>query len=161
MNFIITYIYPIYIYLPIVLLITYCLSEMIWSPKLTTHPSWVFTKSFFLLMGTSISYLALSMGDTDPNLHMPHIQNYFFLYVTVLFSILSGAYIFKLLRLTWAHEFNSALQKQKLPHLIIRLLTRTQKFLLDTHFVHVLAFICLLLVLVSLLIGQWAIALGL
>lgn len=148
------YIHTLFVYLPTVLLITYCLSEMVWSYKLTTRPSWVFTKSFFLLMGTSISYLAISIGNRDSSFYMPHILNFFFLYAVVLFSILSAAYILKLLRVTWAHEFNVIQQKHNLPSLLIRLLTRTQKFILDTHFAQILAFLALLLILMGLLFGQ-------
>ncbi len=154
MNFITTYIYPIFVYLPTVLLITYCLSEMVWSHRLNNHPSWVFTKSFFLLMGTSVSYLAISMGNNDSNFYMPHILNFFFLYAVILFSILSAAYILKLLRVTWSHEFNIVQQKHNLGSLVIRLLIRTQKFILDTHFAQVIAFVGLLLVLMGLLFGQ-------
>lgn len=154
MQFIITYIYPIFVYLPSVLLMTYCLSEIVWSHKLNTHPSWVFTKAFFLLMGTSVSYFVISMGNRDTNFHIPHILNFFFLYAVIIFSILSAAYILKLLRITWAHEFNVIQQKHNLPSLVIRVLIRTQKFLLDTHFVHVIAFLALLLVLLGLLLGK-------
>jgi hypothetical protein len=154
MTFIVTYIYPLFTYLPTVLLITYCLSEMVWSHKLTTHPSWVFSKSFFLLMGTSISYLAISMGKNRTGFYMPHILNFFFLYAVIIFSVLSALYIIKLLRVTWAHEFNIIQQKHNLPSLLVRILTRTQKFVLDTHFAQVCAFIGLLLILMGLLLGQ-------
>lgn len=154
MQFIITYIYPIFVYLPSVLLMTYCLSEIVWSHKLNTHPSWVFTKAFFLLMGTSVSYFVISMGNRDTNFHIPHILNFFFLYAVIIFSILSAAYILKLLRITWAHEFNVIQQKHNLPSLVIRVLIRTQKFLLDTHFVHIIAFLALLLILLGLLLGK-------
>ncbi len=154
MSFIVAYIYPIFTYLPAVLLITYCLSEMVWSHKLNTHPSWVFTKSFFLLMGTSVSYLAISIGERDSSFHMPHILNFFFLYAVILFSILSAVYILKLLRVTWAHEFNIVQQRHNLGSLVIRLLIRTQKFILDTHFAQIIAFVALLLVLMGLLLGQ-------
>ena len=154
MQFTVHYIYPLFIYLPTVLLITYSLSEMVWSRKLTTHPSWVFTKSFFLLMGTSISYLAISMGNNYSEFYMPHILNFFFLYAVILFSILSVAYILKLLRVSWSHEFNIIQQKHNFSSLVIRLFIRTQKFLLDTHFAQIIAFIGLLLVLMGLLLGQ-------
>jgi hypothetical protein len=154
MSFITTFIYPIFTYLPTILLITYCLSEMVWSHRLNTHPSWVFTKSFFLLMGTSVSYLAISMGNRNSAFHMPHILNFFFLYAVILFSILSAFYILKLLRVTWAHEFNIVQQKHNLGSLVIRLLVRTQRFILDTHFAQIIAFIALLLVLMGLLLGQ-------
>lgn len=154
MQFIITYIYPIFVYLPSVLLMTYCLSEIVWSHKLNTHPSWVFTKAFFLFMGTSVSYFVISMGNRDTNFHIPHILNFFFLYAVIIFSILSAAYILKLLRITWAHEFNVIQQKHNLPSLVIRVLIRTQKFLLDTHFVHIIAFLALLLILLGLLLGK-------
>lgn len=154
MNFIVTYIYPIFTYLPAVLLITYSLSEMVWSHRLNTHPSWIFTKSFFLLMGTSISYLVISLGGDDSNFKMPHVLNFFFLYSVIIYSVLSGAYILKLLRVSWAHEFNIIQQKHTFPSLVIRLLIRTQKFILDTHFAQIIAFIGLLLVMMGLLLGQ-------
>ena len=154
MQFIITYIYPLFVYLPTVLLITYCLSEMVWSRRLNTHPSWVFSKAFFLLMGTSVSYFAISMGNRDSNFYMPHILNFFFLYAIIIFTILSATYILKLLRVTWAHQFNIIQQRHDLPSLVVRLLTRTQKFFLDTHFAQILAFVGLLLILMGLLLGQ-------
>lgn len=161
MYFIVTYIYPIFTYLPAVLLITYCLSEMVWSHRLNTHPSWVFTKSFFLLMGTSVSYLAISIGNRNSDFYMPHVLNLFFLYAVIIFSILSALYILKLIRVTWAHEFNLIQQKHNLSSLVIRLMIRTQKFLLDTHFAQIIAFIGLLLVLIGLLLGQLVTPLGL
>lgn len=148
------YVYSIFIDLPIVLLIVYSICEIIWSHKLSIKPSWVFTKAFFLLIGTSLSYLMLSLAGRGLGIRIPEIQNSFFLLAIILFSILSGGYILKLIRVTWAHEIGMAIQKPTLTSLLFRLITRTQKFLIDTHFVHILAFLGLLLILVSLLFGQ-------
>lgn len=149
-----SYVYSIFIDLPIVLLVVYSICEIIWSHKLAIKPSWVFTKAFFLLIGTSLAYLILSLGNRGLGFQMPEIQNSFFLLAVILFSILSSAYILKLIRVTWAHEIGLAIQRPTLTSLLFRLITRTQKFLIDTYFVHVLAFLGLLLILVSLLFGQ-------
>lgn len=93
-------------------------------------------------------------------MYMPHILNFFFLYAVVIFTILSAAYIIKLLRVAWSHEFNVIQQKHNLGSLIVRLLIRTQKFILDTHFAHIIAFIALLLVMMGLLLGQIVANLG-
>jgi hypothetical protein len=90
----------------------------------------------------------------DSEAFVPGIQNEFFTLALMIFSVLSDAYVLKLIRVTWPHEIGLMLQRQNLRSLIVRLLTRIQKFILDTHFANIIAFIGLLLLLLSVLVSK-------
>ncbi len=149
-------IFSIFIDLPIILLMIYAFCEIIWSRRLSIHPSWVFTKSFFLLIGTSLAYLMLSLGGRRHDIHMPEIMNRFFLLAVTIFTFLALAYVLKLVRITWAHEIGLAIEKPSIFGYTFRFITRVQRFILDSHYVHLLSFIGLLLLFVSLIFGQVA-----
>lgn len=145
-----------FVNLPLVVLIIYSVCEIIWSPRLSIKPTWIFIKAFLLLVGTSLAYLILWMQSQGAYVERPQIQNDFFGLAIMFYSLLADAYILKLIRITWPHEMGAIIQKQNLGALLVRLIIRIQKFLLDTHFVHVLAFISLILLLLSVLFGQIA-----
>lgn len=138
---------------PLIFLILYSVCEIIWSRKLSFKPGWIFFKAFLLLVGTSLGYFIIWLTN-DSGEFVPGIQNEFFTLALMIFSLLSDAYVLKLIRVTWPHEIGLMLQKQNLRSLIVRLLTRIQKFILDTHFANIIAFIGLLLLLLSVLVSK-------
>ncbi|MEI8061751.1 MAG: hypothetical protein WCG97_00435 [bacterium] len=139
--------------LPTSLLLVYSAFEIIWSHKLSIKPSWIFTKASFLLIGVSLGHLLLSIGDRGLGL-IPYVHNSFFEIAFYIYNLLAGAYIWKLIRISWPHKIGMLLVKQHILALVVRLITRIQKFLIDSYFVHIIAFIALLLLLVSSLFGK-------